>query len=59
MLEAEAEERMLVEETVDVTLPWDRAPQGARHPLTTLQEAQDRLQKKYDRFMEMQAARSK
>ena len=37
-LEAEHEARMLVEETVDVTLPWDRAPQGARHPLTTLQE---------------------
>ena len=27
---------MLVEETVDVTLPWDRRPRGARHPLTTL-----------------------
>src|SRR3954467_11149447 len=38
VLEAEAEAGMLVEETVDVTLPWDRAPQGARHPLTTLQE---------------------
>jgi phenylalanyl-tRNA synthetase alpha chain len=37
-LTAEHEARMLVEETVDVTLPWDRAPQGARHPLTTLQE---------------------
>jgi phenylalanyl-tRNA synthetase alpha chain len=37
-LEAEHETRMLAEETVDVTLPWDRAPQGARHPLTTLQE---------------------
>jgi phenylalanyl-tRNA synthetase alpha chain len=37
-LEAEAEARMLVEETVDVTLPWDLTPQGARHPLTTLQE---------------------
>jgi len=37
-LEAEAEARMLVEETVDVTLPWDREPAGARHPLTTLQE---------------------
>src|SRR3954452_22790154 len=37
-LEAEHEARMLAEETVDVTLPWDRAPQGARHPLTTLQE---------------------
>jgi phenylalanyl-tRNA synthetase alpha chain len=29
---------MLVEETVDVTLPWDLAPAGARHPVTTLQE---------------------
>src|SRR4029077_10019686 len=32
VLEAEAEERMLVEETVDVTLPTDRTPRGARHP---------------------------
>ncbi len=38
VLEAEHEERMLVEETVDVTLPWDRTPPGARHPLTTLSE---------------------
>ena len=38
VLEAEQEARILVEESVDVTLPWDRAPQGARHPLTTLQE---------------------
>ncbi|MEJ7706971.1 MAG: phenylalanine--tRNA ligase subunit alpha [Nocardioidaceae bacterium] len=37
-LEAEQEQRMLVEETVDVTLPYDRDQQGARHPLTTLQE---------------------
>jgi phenylalanyl-tRNA synthetase alpha chain len=37
-LEAEAEDRMLTEETVDVTLPWDREPLGARHPLTTIQE---------------------
>ncbi|SFI93799.1 phenylalanyl-tRNA synthetase, alpha subunit [Streptosporangium canum] len=37
-LEAERDERVLVEETVDVTLPADRAPRGARHPLTTLQE---------------------
>jgi phenylalanyl-tRNA synthetase alpha chain len=29
---------VLAEETVDVTLPWDRRPRGARHPLTTLQE---------------------
>jgi phenylalanyl-tRNA synthetase alpha chain len=37
-LEAERDERVLVEETVDVTLPSGRAPHGARHPLTTLQE---------------------
>lgn len=35
VLEAEHEERMLVEETVDVTLPTDRVPVGARHPITT------------------------
>jgi phenylalanyl-tRNA synthetase alpha chain len=32
----ERDERVLVEETVDVTLPWDRVPRGARHPLTQL-----------------------
>jgi len=37
-LERERDERVLVEETVDVTLPYDRAPAGARHPLTTLAE---------------------
>ena len=37
-LDAEAEERILVEETVDVTLPWDREPAGARHPITTFSE---------------------
>jgi phenylalanyl-tRNA synthetase alpha chain len=37
-LEAERDARVLVEETVDVTLPWDRSPRGARHPLTTIQE---------------------
>ncbi len=37
-LEAERDERVLVEETVDVTLPSGRASRGARHPLTTLQE---------------------
>ncbi|GAA0966744.1 phenylalanine--tRNA ligase subunit alpha [Actinocorallia libanotica] len=37
-LEAERDERVLVEETVDVTLPWDRALPGARHPLTTMAE---------------------
>ena len=41
-LEAEHEERMLVEETVDVTLPYDRDPRGARHPLTTLHGADQR-----------------
>ena len=35
---AERDSRILVEETVDVTLPWDREPAGARHPLTTLQD---------------------
>ncbi len=37
-LERERDERMLVDETVDVTLPWDRVPAGARHPLSTIQE---------------------
>ncbi|MQA85440.1 MAG: phenylalanine--tRNA ligase subunit alpha [Streptosporangiales bacterium] len=37
-LEEERDRRALAEEAVDVTLPWDRAPRGARHPLTTLQE---------------------
>jgi phenylalanyl-tRNA synthetase alpha chain len=37
-LEAERDARVLVEEAVDVTLPWDRVPAGARHPLTTIQE---------------------
>ena len=38
VLEAEQEERMLAEETVDVTLPWDRRTQGGRHPVTTMSE---------------------
>ena len=37
-LERERDERVLAEEAVDVTLPYDRAPEGARHPLTTLSE---------------------
>jgi phenylalanyl-tRNA synthetase alpha chain len=37
-LEAERDERVLVEEAVDVTLPWDRAPEGARHPVTIMSE---------------------
>ncbi len=38
VLEAEHEERMLVDETVDVTLPTDRRSRGARHPITTMSE---------------------
>ncbi|MFD7922781.1 phenylalanine--tRNA ligase subunit alpha [Streptomyces sp. NPDC059740] len=37
-LEAERDARVLVEEAVDVTLPFDQRPAGARHPLTTLSE---------------------
>ncbi|MFC0108074.1 phenylalanine--tRNA ligase subunit alpha [Kibdelosporangium aridum] len=37
-LEIERDERVLREETVDVTLPWDRVPRGARHPVSTLSE---------------------
>jgi phenylalanyl-tRNA synthetase alpha chain len=37
-LEARREEQMLADETVDVTLPYDREPRGARHPLTTIIE---------------------
>src|SRR5690606_31317367 len=37
-LEEERDQRVLIEETVDVTLPWDRAPRGARHPVTTIAE---------------------
>ena len=39
-LEAERDRRVLLEEAVDVTMPWDRMPPGARHPVTT---AADRL----------------
>jgi phenylalanyl-tRNA synthetase alpha chain len=35
---SERDARILVDETVDVTLPWNREPVGARHPLTTLQD---------------------
>jgi len=35
VLETEHEARILVTEAVDVTLPTDRLPAGARHPLTT------------------------
>ena len=37
-LEQERDARVLVEEAVDVTLPWDRRSPGARHPLTTMAE---------------------
>jgi phenylalanyl-tRNA synthetase alpha chain len=38
VLEIEAEERMLVEETVDVTLPTGRHPRGSRHPITLMSD---------------------
>jgi len=37
-LEADRDRRVLVEEAVDVTLPWDRTASGARHPVTTVGE---------------------
>jgi len=37
-LEADRARRVLVEESVDVTLPSARRPSGARHPLTTLMD---------------------
>jgi phenylalanyl-tRNA synthetase alpha chain len=38
VLEEVAAQQVLDTERVDVTLPWDRRPRGARHPLTTLME---------------------
>lgn len=38
VLVAERDARVLAEERVDVTLPWDRQPAGARHPLSVLAE---------------------
>ncbi|WP_414942585.1 phenylalanine--tRNA ligase subunit alpha [Amycolatopsis sp. cmx-11-51] len=38
VLQVERDEKVLREETVDVTLPWDRVPRGARHPIATLSE---------------------
>src|SRR5687767_12504035 len=38
VLVEERDARVLAEETVDVTLPWDRVPRGARHPLTQISE---------------------
>ncbi|MPZ25491.1 MAG: phenylalanine--tRNA ligase subunit alpha [Micromonosporaceae bacterium] len=37
-LERQEAQRVLAQERVDVTLPADRRPRGARHPLTTLME---------------------
>jgi len=37
-LEAERDARVLIEESVDVTLPAERGLLGARHPLETMQE---------------------
>jgi phenylalanyl-tRNA synthetase alpha chain len=37
-LEDERDAWVLTEETADVTLPWDRLPRGARHPITTVSE---------------------
>ncbi|MCW2493468.1 MAG: phenylalanine--tRNA ligase subunit alpha [Frankiales bacterium] len=38
LLQTVRDARVLVEESVDVTLPWDRRLEAARHPLTTTQE---------------------
>ncbi|MGI9002525.1 MAG: phenylalanine--tRNA ligase subunit alpha [Pseudonocardia sp.] len=38
VLLAERDARVLAEEAVDVTLPWDRTPRGARHPITQIAE---------------------
>jgi phenylalanyl-tRNA synthetase alpha chain len=37
-LQLQRDATTLREEAVDVTLPWDRVPVGARHPITTLCE---------------------
>jgi phenylalanyl-tRNA synthetase alpha chain len=37
-LEEERDRTVLIEEAADVTLPWDRVPAGARHPVTTVAE---------------------
>ncbi|HEX7996726.1 MAG TPA: phenylalanine--tRNA ligase subunit alpha [Streptosporangiaceae bacterium] len=35
-LEKERDQRVLLDETADVTLPWDRNPAGAQHPVPAL-----------------------
>ncbi|MGH4025283.1 MAG: phenylalanine--tRNA ligase subunit alpha [Pseudonocardiaceae bacterium] len=37
-LQSERDARVLRDESVDVTLPWDRESSGARHPITTIME---------------------
>ncbi|MGH3916034.1 MAG: phenylalanine--tRNA ligase subunit alpha [Pseudonocardiaceae bacterium] len=37
-LQAQRDTLVLRDEAVDITLPWDRVPGGARHPITTLGE---------------------
>jgi phenylalanyl-tRNA synthetase alpha chain len=37
-LEVARDERVLIDEAVDVTLPWDPTPPGGRHPLSLVQE---------------------
>ncbi len=37
-LEALRDQQVLAGEAVDVTVPWDRQPAGARHPVTTIAE---------------------
>ncbi|WP_028927398.1 phenylalanine--tRNA ligase subunit alpha [Pseudonocardia acaciae] len=37
-LEEERDARVLADERVDVTLPWDRVARGARHPVTQISE---------------------
>ncbi|MDW5326198.1 phenylalanine--tRNA ligase subunit alpha [Plantactinospora sp. KLBMP9567] len=38
VVQAAQAERILAEERVDVTMPYDRRPRGARHPISTLSE---------------------
>ncbi|HVB44362.1 MAG TPA: phenylalanine--tRNA ligase subunit alpha [Streptosporangiaceae bacterium] len=38
VLEEERDQRVLIDEAVDVTLPWEHLPQGARHPVTTVSD---------------------
>jgi phenylalanyl-tRNA synthetase alpha chain len=38
VLVEERDARVLADEAVDVTLPWDRVPRGARHPITQIAE---------------------